>query len=94
LLFEDEELFETARTRDPVAKAESSESVKQKKAAKQTTSGFIAHSFESLLDEMATRCRLTCRFGEGKNASRVIRYTTPTPLQKEAFKLLGVSCTQ
>ncbi len=94
LLFEDEELNEIARTRDPVAKAESSKSVKQKKASKITASGFIAHSFESLLDELATRCRLTCKFGEGKNASRIIRYTAPTPLQKEAFKLLGVSCTQ
>jgi hypothetical protein len=94
LLFEDEELSETARTRDPVTKAEPSDSVKLKKATKQTTSGFTAHSFESLLDEMATRCRLTCRFGEGKNASRIIRYITPTPLQQEAFRLLGVTCTQ
>jgi transposase len=94
LLFEDEELAETARTRDPVAKAIPSDSVKQKKATKQTASGFTVHSFESLLDEMATRCRLTCRFGEGKDAARITRYTTPTPLQKEAFRLLGVSCTQ
>ena len=94
LLFEDEELEDTGRTRDPVAKAEPSDSAIKKKATKRTSSGFTAHSFESLLEEMATRCRLTCRFGEGKDTAQVIRYTTPTAFQKEAFKLLGVTCTQ
>jgi transposase len=94
LLFEDEELGDNRRTRDPVAKAEQSESVKKKKATKRTASGFTAHSFESLMADMATRCRLTCRFGEGKDVPLIVRYTTPTALQEEAFRLLGVNRSQ
>jgi transposase len=94
LLFEDEEIDEMRQSRDPVAKAMPSDSVEHKKATKKTATGFTAHSFESLLSEMATRCRLTCRFGEGKSAPTITRYTTPTAFQKEAFRLLGVTCTQ
>lgn len=94
LLFEDEELSWDRRTRDPVAPAEPSRSAKSKKATKRTASGFPVHSFESLLDEMATRCRVFCRFGEGNDAPRIVRHTVPSAFQEEVFKLLGVTRSQ
>ncbi len=47
LLFEDEELDVLRYTRDPVAKAETSESAKRKKARLTTEDGFPVHSFSS-----------------------------------------------
>jgi transposase len=94
LLFDDEQLSADRKTRDPVAPAKPSRSAKKKKTTKRTASGFPVHSFESLLDEMATRCRNYCRFGEGKDAPRIVRNTTPSAIQKEVFRLLGVTRSQ
>jgi transposase len=60
LLFEDEELEAARRQRDPVAKAEPSESVELKKRTHVTESGLEVHSFRTLLAELGSQTRNTC----------------------------------
>jgi len=57
LLFEDKELDEARWKR---------EAVQQKKQRNQTQDGQLVHSLHSLFRELATRCKNTCRVGEGK----------------------------
>jgi transposase len=90
LLFEDEELEANRRTRDPVAPAESSPSVKRKKAAKTTPDGLPVHSFDSLLAALGTRCKNRCRIKSQPDAPHFDQLTEPTPLQKRAFELLAL----
>ncbi len=89
-LFEDEELDRNRWTRDPVAKAQPSPSVRKKKRGKSTPEGWPVHSFSSLLADLATRCRNTCRTGAGKRVLRFDQLTEPTPFQQHAFALLGL----
>jgi transposase len=58
ILFEDEELQEDRKQRDPILPAKPSESVK-KKATHQNADGLPVHSFETLMAELATRGRVT-----------------------------------
>ncbi len=90
ILFEDEELEEARTLRDPVAKAESSESVKQKKTTHVTSGGWPVHSFQSLMKTLGTRCRNTCRTQSGKAFATFCELTEPTPLQAHALNLLGL----
>ena len=89
LLFADEELIQDRQTRDPVLPAEPSESVKQKKQTKTTTSGLPAHSLETLLAELSCRCRCRCAVA-GAVGSSFDQITDPTPLQAEALRLLDL----
>ncbi len=50
LLFDDEELDENRKTRDPVKPAKPSVSAKEKKGQKLTSEGFVVHSFDTLLE--------------------------------------------
>lgn len=88
LLFDDETLTETRKTRHPVKPAEVSLSAKQKKARKTTPDGFPVHSFSTLLAALGTRCRNRCRIGA--SGSSFTRLTDPTPLQARALRLLGL----
>ena len=90
VLFEDEELAAERWDRDPVAKAEPSASVQEKKRKKTTPEGWAVHSFASLLADLSTRCRNTCRAGAGKNTLRFEQLTEPTPFQQHVFGLLGL----
>lgn len=90
LLFEDEELSENRKTRDPVAPAKDSESVKRKKLSKKTGEGLPVQSFETLLAQLATRCRITCRIKKDPPAPVFKQMTERTPLQKKAMALLGL----
>jgi hypothetical protein len=87
LLFDDETLTRTRKTRHPVRPAEASASAKKKKAAKCTPEGLPVHSFSTLMAALGTRCRNRCRMGDGISFTRL---TEPTPLQAKALKLLGV----
>jgi len=89
-LFEDEELAVGRWDRDPVAKAESSPSVREKKRNQTTPEGWPVHSFASLLADLATRCRNVCRTGKGKNTLHFEQLTEPTPFQEYVFGLLGL----
>jgi transposase len=90
LLFEDEELDEDRKTRDPVRPAESSASVKRKKATKMTPDGFPVQSFSTLLSDLATRCRNLCRVKSRPNSSTFHELTQRTPLQERTFQLLDL----
>jgi len=88
LLFDDEQLDQDRKTRDPVAPAKPSVSAKKKKSLRVTTEGLPIHSFETLLAELATRCRNRCRIKSDPNSPTFSQITQPTPLQKRAFELL------
>lgn len=90
VLFQDEELDADRWARDPVARAEPSPGVKEKKCTKKTGAGWPVHSLRTLLNEMATRTRNTCRAGEGKNALRFEQITETTPFQQHVFDLLDI----
>jgi len=90
LLFDDEELDEQRGKRDPVKPAQPSVSAKKKKASRLTSDGLEIHSFQTLLAELATRCRNRCRMNSDPSAPRFYQITEPTPLQEKAFHLLGL----
>jgi transposase len=90
VLFDDEELDAARWTRDPVAKAEPSESARAKKRSRKTEAGWPVHSLQTLLSDLATRCKNTCRTGQGKTLIRFEQVTEATPFQKHVFSLLGL----
>jgi len=90
LLFEDEQLPEDRNRRDPVAPAEPSAAAKKKKRVRQTTDGLPIHSFSTLLADLGTRCRNTCRANTDRSDSTFQLLTAPTPLQTRAFQLLAL----
>ena len=90
LLFEDEELDEMRKTRDPVKPAKPSALAKRKKTIRLTPEGFEIHSFQTLLAELATRSRNRCRVKSDQAGPTFYELTEPTPLQKRAFRLLGL----
>jgi hypothetical protein len=88
ILFQDETVFEDSQTRDAVAKPEPSPSVKAKKRSKQTPEGLPAHSFSTLLPDLATLARVRYRVG---NAETIFdQLSTPSPRHQRVFDLLGV----
>jgi len=90
LLFEDEELDANRWRRDPVAPAKPSRSVRRKKTTRLTADGFPVHSFDTLLADLATRCRNLCRTKLPKHPYTFTQTTQPTPLQRRALELLGL----
>ena len=90
VLFQDEELETNRWSRDAVAKAQPSETVQRKKQNRQTTDGWPVHNFQSLIEELATRCKNTCRAGQGKQAIRFTTFTEPTNFQRHVLGLLGL----
>jgi hypothetical protein len=90
LLFEDEELEQARLERDPVAKAESSETVDLKKKTHVTESGLEVHSFRTLLAELGSQTRNTCTIRGDESGASLQQVSEPTPLQAEAFRLLGL----
>ena len=88
LLFDDEELRRNRLDRDPVAPAESSASAKAKKVDHLSSDGFQVHSFDSLLQELSTRCSNTCRVSSDSSGATFEQFTELTPIQARAFQLL------
>lgn len=89
LLFEEEDLENDRRCRDPVAPAESSPKTKRKKATRQTIHHLPVHSLDTLLNELGTRCRNTHVLASDASHS-FQQVTEMNPLQAEAFKLLDL----
>jgi transposase len=91
LLFHDTDL-EAARAErtSPVAKTEPSEAVKTKKATKRSPDGQRVMSFADLIAHLGTLVRNTMRVPSRPN-HRFTLYSTPTPLQEAAFKLLDLN---
>ena len=76
-------------TRDPVAPARRSASAQHKAATKQLDDEQPAHSFATLLAEMATLVRNTCRTPSvGADAPTFEVLTTPTAHQQRALTLI------
>jgi transposase len=76
-------------TRDPVAPAKRSEEALDKVAAKCLEDGTPVHSFGTLLTELATIVRNTCRTpSAGLDASTFHVYTNPNPKQARALELV------
>ncbi len=89
LLFHDEELDVDRARRDPVAPAQPSQSVRRKKCMRVDADGLPLHSFQTLLAELATRCRNTAQL-KADGAPTLQLLTEPSPLQTRAFQLLGL----
>jgi transposase len=90
LLFDDEELDENRKKRDPVKPAQVSASAKKKKTQRLTPEGLVVQSFDTMLKELGTRCRNRCQIKSGPKASTFYQVTQMTPLQEMAFQLLGL----
>jgi len=88
LLFADEEQL-AKQDRDPVAPAERSSQAIEKVCSKRLDDGSPAHSFQSLLGNLATIVRNTCQSRETQaGAPSFTIDTQPTLTQQKAFQLL------
>jgi hypothetical protein len=72
---------------DPVAKAVRSPAAQHKARSKHTTTGETCHSYQSILDELATQTRNTNRLTG--QAATFDKLTIPTPLQAHAHELVA-----
>lgn len=90
LLFHDTDL-DGARTarKSPVASTEPSASARSKKAVKHNANGDPVHSFAGLIDHLGTMTRNTMRMPQAKKHPFTL-LSNATPLQDQAFKLLGL----
>ena len=88
LLFDDETLADDRRTRGPVAAAKSTARARHKKAPRRTDDGAPLHSLDTLLGELAIRCRNTCRVPADPSDPPLSLLTEPTPTQHRAARLI------
>jgi transposase len=96
ILFEEEERELACALRESVvAPAQRTPAAKRKAAGKRTEDGLPVHSFQTLLADLRTiaknRVNPVGQYAEGAFAFDLI--TQPTPLQRKALDLLGVSLT-
>jgi hypothetical protein len=90
LLFADEDQ-ERLTQRDPVAPATRSAAAVENVASKPLADGSPAHSFRTLLNELSTIVRNTCRHKHaGADAGTFEIDTTPNPKQTAALDLIKV----
>lgn len=89
LLFQDEQLKIDRAQRDPVTPAQPSPAVRTKKATRVGQDGSPLHSFQTLLAELAMRCRNTVTL-KSDSDRKLSLLTEPTPIQVRAFELLGL----
>lgn len=87
LLFADEAQAAKAE-RDPVAPARRSESADQKASRHTLADGSPVHSLRTLLDELATQVRNTCRTRAAADAPTFQLITQPTATQRRALALV------
>jgi hypothetical protein len=92
LLFDDDDKAAgEARRASVVAPAQRSPRAQRKTRTRRTDEGLPIHSFQTLLDDLATVTQNRIRFGASRTETTML--TTPTPLQQRAFDLLQVSLT-
>ena len=72
---------------DPVAPAQRSPQAKTKDATKHTPDGLPLHRYKDLLGHLSTLDRQVINFG----GQRIEKITTPTPVQRRVFELLGAT---
>ena len=68
-----------------------SKSAKAKAAHKKNIDGYEIRSFRELLEHLGTLTRNTMRTTTEKSTATFDLVATPTPIQRRAFELLGVS---
>jgi hypothetical protein len=90
LLFEDEELTEDRRRRDPVRPPRASESARLKKKTHRTPGGLPVQSLRTLLAHLGTRCRNTCVVTGDPQQTTFRQVTEADALQAEALRLIKV----
>ncbi len=89
LLFADEDQAAKAH-RDPVAPAKRSAAAQEKATTHTRANGAPVHSFRTLLEELSTLVRNTCRMlGAAAPSATFESLTTPTSLQRRAFELIN-----
>jgi hypothetical protein len=89
LLFDDDDkVAGEARRASVVAPAQRSPRAQRKAQTKRTDDGMPVHSFQTLLDDLATVTKNRVRFVLSNTETTLL--TTPTPLQQRAFDLLQV----
>ena len=71
-----------------MAKAESTPQAKRKKTRRRTDDGEPLHSLGTLLADLATRCRNTCRMAADPDAPAFTLVTQPTATQRRAAQLI------
>ncbi len=89
LLFDDEELEVNRKVRDAVAPAKPSASARRRKVKRLNGDRLPVHRFETLLQELGTRCRNRCRMKSAPTGVTLDQITEITPLQKRVAELLG-----
>jgi hypothetical protein len=72
-----------------VAKAERSQAAVRKQTTGRTDDGLPVHSFQTLLADLATYCRIQATTAINEKYVFIL-HTRPTPTQQRAFKLLGI----
>jgi transposase len=88
LLFADTEL-EAKATRDPVAPAKRSRSAERKVAARLLEDGSAVHSFDTLMQELSTIVRNTCRTLHAQSSPHTFDIvTTANAKQRQALDLI------
>jgi hypothetical protein len=88
LLFADEDI-EAKAHRDPVAPAKRSAAAERKALTHTLTDGSPAHSFRTLIEELSSIVRNTCRTPNAPHDSPTFTITTrPNPTQQRALQLL------
>jgi transposase len=89
LLFADEDQAAKAH-RDPVAPAKRSAAALEKATTHTRANGAPVHSFRTLLEELSTLVRNTCRMlGAAAPSATFESLSTPTSLQRRAFELIN-----
>jgi len=90
MLFDDEFIDDAQATKpSAVAKAQRSAHARHKDATRHADDGLPVHSFQTLLQDLATLTYNITHTALNPNA-KIILTTRPTPLQEKAFRLLGV----
>jgi hypothetical protein len=93
LLFADKDQAAKA-TRDPVAAAKRSNAAIEKVHTHLATDGTPVHSLRTLIAELASLTRNTCRTPDATEQPQTFDIlTTQTPLQRRAFELLETIAT-
>jgi transposase len=90
LLFEDEDLSQTRRTRGPIAPAQASASARRKKQTHKTPKELPVQSFRTLIAHLGTRCRNTCVVATDHTKSTFHQLTEADALQAEALRLIAM----
>lgn len=90
LLFDDDDpAGHGAGRSSPVKPAHRSLAAQAKAAGKRTPNGLPVHSFQTLLADLGTLTRNRVKPAAAETATTDV-LTSPTPVQAEAFRLLGV----